>query len=201
MIHIAFEQYLFFKLKPEFNDVYVAGSGGDLTYTADILIKKMKIRGIPLYVYNKDNSCLIHAFYSYRQAARLLPCNSNAIQLSIYTKRSIFGVNFSTKLIESAKIEYISIESLNKIMLTNKTIYGMSRPGKKPSIIFITHLITKESWQFKTIPDLNRFFKCLSLKKISTEKFMLHVSVGEDLYGFKLTKYYLKNESIFAEEM
>lgn len=45
LLHIAFEQYLFLKLKPEFNDVYVTGSGGLTVFTEDQLIKKMRLKG------------------------------------------------------------------------------------------------------------------------------------------------------------
>ena len=187
--NLVLEQILFLKHYPEFNDVYVAGSGGETVFSAEDLIKKMKVRGTPIYVYNLDKSKLIHAFYSYRQAGRLLPCRWNSIRDAVLGHRTFRGLYFDTQLIDSAFIEYVSIENLIKTMEEHIETYGVIHKGKTPSIILASHNETKECWQFKSIPELNKFFKALSLKTISVDKFKRHVSQKDPLYGFTLTKY------------
>jgi hypothetical protein len=222
LLHVAFEQYLFLKLKPEFNDVYVAGSGGITIFSNEELIKKRKLKGTALYAYieesspayqnyllkkfsssskrdvptentnNANNLVLVHTFYSYKHAGTLLPCRWDSIRDSVLGNRSIFGVKFSTQEIESVKFDYMPIESLYDIMSNHKTQFS-NRRGKKPTIIHITHRKTNESWQFKNIPDFNRFLESISLKKISINKFKRHISTGDNLYNFSINKYQIED--------
>lgn len=97
-------------------------------------------------------------------------------------------MRFTTEEIGSAKFDYRPIESLKEIMLNHKTKFGF-RVGKNPSIIYLIHKETNESWQFKNIPEVNRFFECLSLKKISINKFKRHASTGDSVYDFTIVKY------------
>lgn len=187
-LNLAFEQILFLKYNPEFNDVNIAGSGGETVFNEEALITKMKVRGTPIYVYNFDKSKLIHAFYSYRHAGRLLDCKWNSIRDAVLCQRKFRGLCFDTQIISSAKIDYESIDYLKIFMSEYLKKYGIERKGKTPTIILAIHNETKECWKFKTIPELNKFFKFLSLKVASIDKFKRHVSQNEPLYGFTLIK-------------
>lgn len=66
--------------------------------------------------------------------------------------RTFRGLYFDTQLIDSAFIEYVSIDNLIKTMEEHIETYGVIRKGKTPSIILASHNETKECWQFKSIP-------------------------------------------------
>ena len=49
-LEIALEQYYFFTLVPGYNDIPVAGSGGNTTFTEESRIKKISEKGQPVYL-------------------------------------------------------------------------------------------------------------------------------------------------------
>lgn len=72
-LEIALEQYYFFNEKPEYNDIPVAGSGGQTFFDGEKLEKQIALRGEKVYVYSLDKTTLHAVFLSERQVAAKLP--------------------------------------------------------------------------------------------------------------------------------
>ena len=104
-LHMCYELMLFLKLFPKFNDLYIPNtiSGAGLDPSPEEKIRRIKVKGRPLYLYTEDNNNLIYAFHSLREAGRILNCGANTISNSISANRSLFGLNFKLNLLESIR--------------------------------------------------------------------------------------------------
>lgn len=62
--------------------------------------------GTKVYVYTPDRKILIHFFYSFRQAGRILNVGDNTLSEANKSNRNVFVLWFDTKIIESSKIAF-----------------------------------------------------------------------------------------------
>lgn len=194
---LVLEQYYIFLLRPEFNKIPVAGSGGVTVFTQKEIDSRISLRGEEVYLYSLNKEFLHAKYLSQRQAALAFKIPFATVNNILSKGTGDFWSTFhlSKVLHPDVLLDPLSKDDVIRKVAEAKILHFKMSPTSNPSAVNVTRqsvvatvLLTNERWFFYSKIAFNKFYALVHGNRLSLHLIDRAASSGDTIKGLHIEK-------------